>query len=115
VNIGDAANVFLTFAVNDSAYFHFDVQYRTGGDEYATFRDSLWVLNNAGGFLTYKLKGTQAWSGANATLDSAKVLSPIDRIPGANQIRLYFYRSVDTNLKINAVTYRLQSRIVFKN
>jgi hypothetical protein len=117
VNIGDASEVWLTFSVNDSANIKFTVNYRTGGDEYASYTDSVFTNSDAGAFIPVLLKGQKGLARSILTQDTVSVLLQpvyINQIPGANYIRLNYFRGPNNDSKINAVTYRVQARLIFK-
>ena len=114
-NIGDASEVFVGFSVSDSALLKFTVDYRSGGsgaDEYASFTDSVFTNNPNGYYLPYQLKGFLGNAESAAAQDTA--IGYINRIPAANHIRLNVFRHTDNNDKVNATTYALQARLVFK-
>jgi hypothetical protein len=114
-NIGDASEVFLGISVSDSALLKFTVDYRSGGssvDEYASFTDSLFTNSATGAYLPYQLKGFMGNAESAAAQDTA--IGYINRIPAANHIRLNVFRHTDNNDKVNATTYSIQARLIFK-
>jgi hypothetical protein len=114
-NIGDASEVFLGFSVSDSALIKFTVDYRAGGsgaDEYASFTDSLFTNSATGAYLPYQLKGFMGNAESAAAQDTA--IGYINRIPASNHIRVHVFRHTDNNAKVNATTYSLQTRLIFK-
>ena len=115
VDIGDASEVFLGVSTSDSALIKFDINYKMGGnsgDTYATYTDSLFTNVAAGTFMPLELKGFLGDNQSIVAQDTA--IGYINRIPGANFIKVNAYRLTDNNARVNAVTNIWKISLTFK-